>query len=236
MHQAPGFVGAVGSAQDEDYLAVLAVGQIELGLHGGARVETRAGLAREMRAVERGRVGERAVAPQELGAAAGEAASGLAHLGEQYPAGRPARVCVASEERSGIWILLCDYVHEVGVTPLAQHQLPVGRERQAPGAAGAVGQLDHHELHRRVHGDVGGELRRDPRFLVLEDAVAEPVPADVAGLAGSRQGSGRPEGAGLLIAQIERFTAGVAHRVVVEAGAVGTRERSPPTCTRRPSR
>ena len=53
---------------------------------------------------------------------------------------------------------------------------------------------------------------------MLEDAVAEAVPAFVPRAAASGQRSGRPEGARLLVPDVERLPAAVADRVVVEGG------------------
>ncbi len=128
------------------------------------------------------------------------------------------RVGVAGEQRAAVGILFGDDVHQIGVPPLAQHQLPIPGERQPPGAPRMVAQLDRHELHRRVHGDVGGQLREDAGFVVLEHAVAEPVPAHIPGPAGGGQRRGRPERARLLVAEVERLAAAVADRVVVEGG------------------
>ncbi len=102
--------------------------------------------------------------------------------------------------------------------PLAQHQLPVSGERQPARTPRAIAQLHDHELDGRVHGDVGGHLREDVGFVVLEDAVSEAVPALVPRAAAGGQRSGRPEGARLLVPDVERLPAAVADRVVVEGG------------------
>ena len=78
-------------------------------------------------AVHGGRVGQRAVAADELGAVPGDGPLALAHLREDDPAGPCAGVGIAGEERAAVRILLGHDVHEIGVPPLAQHQLPVAR-------------------------------------------------------------------------------------------------------------
>src|SRR5690606_39546080 len=64
-------------------------------------------------------------------------------------------------------------------------------------------------------------FRADAVADVLEDAVAEAVAGDVGRRRARRQGRGRPELTGFLVAQVERLAAAIAHRVVVPG-----RERS----------
>ena len=53
---------------------------------------------------------------------------------------------------------------------------------------------------------------------MLEDAVAEAVPNDVRRRAAGRQRRGRPELAGLFVADVEGLAGEVAHRIVVPGG------------------
>ena len=85
--EAPRLVGVVRRSDDEHDLALLSVGQRYLRMEGGAGVEPRTGPARQARAVQCSRVGQRAVASDELGTAAADGTSWFAHLGEDDPAG-----------------------------------------------------------------------------------------------------------------------------------------------------
>ena len=71
------------------------------------------------------------------------------------------------------------------------------------------------ELDRRVHRHVDPQLGDDAVLGVLEDAVAKAVADDVRRGAAGRQRRGRPELAGLLVADVERLAAGVLDRIVV---------------------
>ena len=59
---------------------------------------------------------------------------------------------------------------------------------------------------------------RMPPLRMLEDAVAEAVPADVRCRAAAGQRRGRPEVAALFVAEVQGFAARIAHRVVVPRG------------------
>ena len=78
-----------------------------------------------------------------------------------------------------------------------------------------ITQLNHHELHRCVHGDIGEQFRGDAGFVMLKHAVPEPVPARISGPTGSGQRRRRPESTGFLVANVERLAATVTQRVIV---------------------
>src|SRR5207244_261881 len=63
--------------------------------------------------------------------------------------------------------------------------------------------------------DVENQFADDSVFGVLEDAVAEAVSRDVRIRTARRQRRGRPEPAGLFIADIDRLAAAIADRVIV---------------------
>ena len=66
---------------------------------------------------------------------------------------------------------------------------------------------------RCIQIHVDPQLRADTALDVLEDAVAEAVPADV-GSVSAGEWRGGPEVAALLVAEVEGFAARIAHRVV----------------------
>ena len=139
-------------------------------------------------------------------------------MGKHHPVSALATVGIAGKQPAAMRIDLSNNVHQVGVSPLAEDQLPVTGERQTARTLRLVVQLDHQELDRRIHGDVGVHFRCNPGLKVLKHAVAEAVPADVARAAMRRQRRRRPEGAGFLIANVDRFAAAVRKRVVVPGG------------------
>src|SRR5438309_1951137 len=83
-----------------------------------------------------------------------------------------------------------------------------------PRPARVVADPEYRELHGCVGRHVDPELRCDPVLSVLEDAVAETVPADVGRRPARGKRSGRPEPAGLLVAKVERLAAGIGDGVV----------------------
>ena len=97
---------------------------------------------------------------------------------------------------------------------VTEDPLHVAGNGQAARPPGGIPDLEHRPLHRRRRVHVHPQLRRDAVFHVLEHAVTEPVPARVRACASGRQGRRRPEAAALLVPKVERFTAGIGHRVV----------------------
>ena len=107
---------------------------------------------------------------------------------------------------------------------ISQHPFHVSRGGEPAGSAGLVSHFQHRELDRRVQGHVNPQLRADAALRVLEDAVAESVPADVRRRSAAGQRRGGPEVAALFVAEVKGFSARIAHGVVVpgsEAELVG---------------
>ena len=174
-HQGVRLVGGPAGTQHEDHFAFLAVRDIELRLHRRARVEARSGPARQSRPAQRGGIGQCAVAAEKLRAAAGDGPRGLAGIDEHGAIGELAVVDVAGEQRAGVRVGLRHDVHQVRVPPLAEHQLPVTRDREPSRPARVVAELDHRKLYRRVQRDVDPHFRAYVELGVLENAVAEAV-------------------------------------------------------------
>ncbi len=212
------FFGVASRAEDEHDLALLSFGQFDSRLDRRTGIQAGAGSAGQALATHGGGTGQRAVAANELGAAAAHRSLPLADVGKHHPVGTFAAVGIAGEQCAADRIRFGDDMHQIGVAPLAEHQFPIPGQRQAARAPRAVAQLDHHELHRGVHGDVGEQFRSDARFVVLEYAVAEPVPAHVAGATAGGQGRRRPERTRFLVADIDRLAAAVGKRVIVPGG------------------
>src|SRR3569833_3253150 len=90
-------VTAAGDAEDEHDFLLLVIGVVDPGLQRRAGVQPRAGLARQVCVVERGRSRQRAVAADELGAVAGCGPRAFAHLHEHDAIGPFAPIRVARE-------------------------------------------------------------------------------------------------------------------------------------------
>ena len=180
-------VGVARRAEDEYDLARLPRGQIDPGLYRGARIQAGTRAVRQALAAHRRRAGQRAVAADELGTVSAHRALRFVHVGKDHAVSAGAAVGIAGKQCSALRIRFGHDVHQVGVTPFAEHQFPVPGQRQAARAPRLVAQRDHHELHRGVHGHVGEHFRGDAGLVMLEHAVSEPVPAHVAGAAARGQ-------------------------------------------------
>ena len=100
---------------------------------------------------------------------------------------------------------------------LAQHTespLRVRRQREAPAAVLAIGNLQHGQLHRVRGCHADRQARRHPIALVAEDRPARPMLHLVGRVAPHRRGGHAPELPSFLVAQVERLAHGVRDRVV----------------------
>ncbi len=177
VHQVARVVEVLSRAQHERDLALLAVGELDRGLHREAGIERGADLTGQGASTQRRRLGQAAVAAEERGAIAGDRALPLAAVEEGDPCRELRVVGVAGQQRARAGVELGDDVGRVGGAAGAQHQLDVAGEREHPPPARPVAQLDHDELHRRVGRDERGERARD------------------AGLGGARRRCSRSRGA-----------------------------------------
>ena len=108
-----------------------------------------------------------------------------------------------------------DHVHRRLGSQIAKDPFHVTGGREPARTPRSIAHLQHRELHRRIDGDVHAKLGADAILAVLEDAVAEAVAGDIGAGAAGGQRRGRPELPGFLVAQEERFSACIAHGVVV---------------------
>ena len=203
-------VGMAGRAKDEHDLALLPLGQLNPGLNRGARIEARAGSVRQALAAHRRRTGQRTVAADKLAAVAAHPALRLADLHKNDPIAALAAIGVAGQQRPAVRIRFGHDMHQIGVSPFTEHQLPISGQRQASRAPRLVAQFDDQKLHRCIHGDVGEQFGGDTGLEMFEHAVAKAVPADIAASPTGGEGRRRPEGPCILVPNIEGLAAAVA--------------------------
>ena len=180
-----------------------------------ARIQGASHATGQRRPHHRGRLPERAVAADELGAVAGHAATRVVHVEEGRAPGELGVVRVLGEHGAAVRVDRGDHVRGGLPAEVTEDPLHVAGGGQAARSAGGVADLQDRPLHgrRRVH--VHPQLRRDAVFGVLEHAVAESMPARVRTVASGRQRRRRPEAAALLVAKVEGLPAGIGDRVVV---------------------
>ena len=129
LHQILGFVPAPRRSDHEHHFPLLAVRQFDHRLHRGARIESRAGSSGQSRAAHGRGISQGAVATYELGTVPRYGASRLACLRKDDPLGPLSGIGVECEQRAAVSVFLSHDVHEIGMPPLAQDQLPVSSER-----------------------------------------------------------------------------------------------------------
>ena len=224
LHQIAGVIGIAPDAEPEDDLALLPVGQIEGYLDRGAGIQGGPHLAGKARARHRRRTSQRAVASEEFGPVAAYGAGRIVHVEERDPVGELRVVRIARKQRAAVRVDFGDHVHGRFRPQIAQHPFHVAGGGEPARPARLVAHFQHRELDRRIQGHVDPQLRADAALGVLEDAVAESVPADVRRRSAAGQRRGRPEMAALFVAQVKRLSARIADRIVVpgrEAELVG---------------
>ena len=152
--------------------------QVEGNLDCGAGIKRGPQLARESRARKGRGALQRTVAAQELGSVAGHAPGHVIGVEKRDSVGEFRAVGVAREKSAGAGVGVGDHMRGRLRALGSQHPFHVGGSRQPAWAARIVAQLQHGELHRRVHVHVDPQLRVNAALAVLEDAVAEAVPSD----------------------------------------------------------
>ncbi len=156
LHQTIGIFRAWHAAhtKPEHDLARLPVAQIDADLKRGAGVQPAAQLAGKMRAAQRRRVFQAAVATDEFGAVAGKTALRIVDIEEGDTAGEFGVVGIARVDRAAGGIDFGGDVHR-GLRPqIAQHPFHITGGRQTARTAGLVAQFEDGEFHRRVGGDI----------------------------------------------------------------------------------
>src|SRR5262245_36614427 len=104
---------------------------------------------------------------------------------------------------------------QVFLALFAKDPFPVARYGYPARTSRGVPQFQDREFHTRIYGYINGQLRNDTLFGVLIYAIAEAMPDDVGRPSGCRQRCRRPDGSGLLIADVEGFSSGVRNRIIV---------------------
>ncbi len=205
----------LAGAEPEHRLALGAGSQAQRHLNRRARIQPGAEASGQAFAAQRLRIGHVAVAAEELATVAAAAARVRVHVEERGARGELGVVGIVRQQCTVRAVLLGDHVHLRLHPQIAQHPFHIAGRRQAPAAAGQVAQLQHRELHRLMQRHVHPQLAGDAVLHVLVDAVAEAMAGAVVALAAARQRLRRPYPPAVLVAQVERFAAGVADRVVV---------------------
>ena len=109
---------------------------------------------------------------------------------------------------------LRDDVHLRPAAELAKHPLPVSGDGESPRPARAVGDRELHELHRLVLRDEDCQFRGNSLVGMFEHRAADPMSHDIRASATGRLRSGRPEAAGIFVADVDGLAARVRDRVI----------------------
>ena len=214
-HQSGGVSGVAADAEHEDNFALLARGQLERRLDRRAGVERGAHPAGQPLPRQRGRARQQAVAPDEFGAVAADAAHRLAGVEKRHPLGELRVIRIAREHSAAAGVDFGDHVHERFRAQVTEHPFHIAGGREPARAPRRVAQLDHRVLDRRVRRDVDPHLRFDAPLGVLEHAVAEAMAGDIRRHPARGQRQRRPDVPAVLVTQVKGFAAGVADRIVV---------------------
>ena len=214
--QLRGRARSFGLAQQDDHLRAPAVRQLEARLQRGAGIQAGPhGPPQPVPAAEPGGPIQGAVASQELRAVGRPGGLAPAEIEECHPA-RELRVPgVPGQDGTGGRV---DGGHDVGRgygTHGSEDPLRVGGHGQPPGAAGPVLDREDRDLHRVVDGRELDQVQAHPAPIVVEAAVAHPVPRHVRRvLEADREGRRAPHRAVLVVPDVDRLPGRIGHRVV----------------------
>ena len=151
-------LGISSYTEPEDDLALLAIGELEADLDGGAGIQSRPYLPEQPRPSHGGGTSERAIAPEEFSAVAGEGPSRIVHIEERCPVAEVRVVRISRKQRTAVRIDFCGHVHARLRPQISQHPLYVAGCGEPAAPARLVSHLQHRELDRCVHGYVNPQL------------------------------------------------------------------------------
>ena len=213
-------VGACRFAQQEDNFDAAAGRQFDLRAHRRTRIETGTDLFRQRRSAgQRGGIGKRAVAADELAPIARPIALRPAPIDEGDTRSEAHAPRIAGEDRPGGGVEFGGDERQRSRSRRAKNPLDISGHAEPTRAARLIGQNEPRNLdqiaERHVLHKIGGDLVPD----VLESAVT----AAVAGRVGRRRvADGRrgraPQVTRFVVAQIEGFAASVADGIVRPRG------------------
>ena len=164
---------------------------------------------------ERGGIGERAVAPDELATIAGPVGLSAAEIGESDARSEAHAPGIAGEDRPRDGVELRGNKRQRGRTRRAENPFDIGRHAEPARPARLIGQHEARNLDRSVDRRVLHEIGRDLVRDMLESAVSASVAGHVC-RRGVSDGKRRrtPQVAAVVVSEIEGFAAAVADGVV----------------------
>ena len=209
--------------QPEYGLAGLPGVQRDRHLDCGARVQACAELSRQAFAQQRRGALQVAVAAEEFGAVAGDAAGAGASaavigIEEGDAALEFGVVAVARGQHAAVAVDFGDHVHLRPRMQVAEDPFDIAGGAQPARAPGPVVQLEHAVFHRVLQADVHPQFAGDAVLDMLVHAVAETVARAIRPGSAARQWHRRPHASGLFVAQVEGLARGIADRIVVPWG------------------
>ena len=176
-------------AEEEDDFRRAARRELDRGLKRAAGIEGGADPLREKRVTrQRGRVVERAVAPQEFPAVAGPCRLPAAQVRKGDTGTERQIPGVAREHRAGQRIDIRHDGKRGGAARRAEHPLDIGRDRKPADSLRGIPKRQPRDLDRILERHVLEQLERDTVRGMLEPAVSLSVRGDVGrGLVADRQ-------------------------------------------------
>src|SRR6266700_385063 len=139
-------------AKKKGYLGGLSRVDLEHDLHGCARVEASASVAGQSFVLHRGRIAQRAVAPDEHGAITGERSKRWSRSGKSDAFAKFRVVGIASKQALALHVPFRDHVHAGFLGIGSENQSSVGDDGQLPLARRVVAQTQSLKAYRLAAG------------------------------------------------------------------------------------
>ena len=214
--QAPRFLRVLGVAEQEGDFHALAGRQHEAGAQRRAGIEARAEVFRQGRAAgQRRRRAERPVAADEFTAVAGPVGLASAEIGEGDARAKTRAPAISGEDRARPGIERRRDEIETGRARRAERPFDIGGDAEMAGAFRQIAQFQPRDLDRAVARHELQQVRFNAVAGMLEAAVAATEAGDIGRPLDADGRRGRaPEGAGIVVTQVESLAGAVGDGVV----------------------
>src|SRR5437667_6322848 len=187
-------------------------------LNGGARVEAGANVAGQSFVLHRGRIAQRAVAPDEHGAITGERGRRWSRSGKSDAFAKFRIVGVAGKKALALQIPFRDDMHTGLLWIGSENESGVGGNGELPPARRVVAPAQPLQAHRHAASVINRHEGEQPLFdrvaVVFNCCVTLTMPRAIGVLLPDRLGRGRPHDADVIIADVDGGPGRIGDRIV----------------------
>ncbi len=212
------FFFVVRLPKKKGYLGALSRVDLDHDLHGCARVEASANVAGQSFVLHRGRIAQRAVAPDKHGAITGERSRRWSRSGKSDAFAKFRVVGIAGNQALALQVPFRHHVHAGFLGIGSENKSGVGGDGHLPPARRVVAQAQSLKAHRQAAGIIDRHEGEQPLFdrvaVVFKGCVTLPMSRAIGVLLPDRLGRGRPNDADVVIADVDSRPGRIGDRIV----------------------